>query len=89
MFYFKGLEFTSVTKKVGWRWPHEGVIIDRDGSLTGIEYASVLPYTGLIDKSVCPVSYLSVVSHYFVTTKHTNRRTVTFTLHARPIDFRR
>ncbi|CAK8674402.1 unnamed protein product [Clavelina lepadiformis] len=55
-YWVERLEFTSVTKKVGWRWPHEGVIIDRDGSLTGIEYASVLPYTGLIDKSVCPIS---------------------------------
>ncbi|XP_076824499.1 fibrocystin-L-like isoform X2 [Clavelina lepadiformis] len=61
-YWFARIEYDSVTKRIHWRWPHEGVLVDRDGSLTadasgasGTAGTTVVPYTGLVNTDDCPV----------------------------------
>ncbi|CAK8682970.1 unnamed protein product [Clavelina lepadiformis] len=61
-YWFARIEYKSVTKRLLWRWPHEGVFLDIDGSLTadasgapGTAGTTVVPYTGLVNTDDCPV----------------------------------
>ncbi|CAK8682966.1 unnamed protein product [Clavelina lepadiformis] len=61
-YWFARIEYNSVTKRIHWRWPHEGILVDRDGSLTadasgasGTAGTTVVPYTGLVNTDDCPV----------------------------------
>ena len=50
-----GLSFHDVDKRVKWRWEHEGVILDEDGSLTGSKNYQLLPNSGIVNSTVCQV----------------------------------
>ena len=55
---FTEMSFESVTKKVKWRWQHEAVLVDLDGTLIGsIPGKSIVPYSGLMNTSLCEVTY--------------------------------
>ena len=51
-----GLSWTNVNKKVHWKFDHEGVLQDEDGSLTGSAPGSKLvPLSGIVNSSDCTV----------------------------------
>ncbi|XP_068094022.1 fibrocystin-L-like isoform X1 [Hyperolius riggenbachi] len=50
---FGGIQFFNAPNKAGFRWEHEVVLIDTDGSLTGHIGAKVVPASGLLDPSQC------------------------------------
>ena len=55
IYEFIGLSFHDVDKRVKWRWEHEGVILDEDGSLTGQKNYQLLPNSGIVNSTVCQV----------------------------------
>ncbi|CAK8682976.1 unnamed protein product [Clavelina lepadiformis] len=62
-YWFRGIKFYSVARRIHWRWPHEGVLLDKDGSLTadpsgapGSANTTIVPYIGLVDKTTCPIA---------------------------------
>ena len=56
-FKFLGISFENVNKRVVWRWEHEAILLDMDGTLTGSEAgSSVVPNSGLLDEIKCTVS---------------------------------
>ncbi|XP_076825620.1 fibrocystin-L-like isoform X2 [Clavelina lepadiformis] len=68
-FWFQRIKYYSVTKRIHWRWTHEGVLVDRDGSLTadasgapGTAGTTVVPYTGLVNTDDCPTASGDVYS---------------------------
>ncbi|XP_069051252.1 PKHD1 like 1, tandem duplicate 1 [Lepisosteus oculatus] len=50
---FSGIQFFNTSNKAGFRWEHEVVLIDSDGSLTGNPNHKVVPRSGLLDPSHC------------------------------------
>ncbi|XP_040210792.1 fibrocystin-L-like [Rana temporaria] len=50
---FNGIEYFNVPNKAGFRWEHEVVLTDMDGTLTGQTGAKVVPASGLLDPSQC------------------------------------
>ncbi|XP_066572050.1 PKHD1 like 1, tandem duplicate 1 isoform X2 [Amia ocellicauda] len=50
---FSGIQYFNTTNKAGFRWEHEVVLIDSDGSLTGQADNKVVPQSGLLDPSHC------------------------------------
>ncbi|XP_040210575.1 fibrocystin-L-like [Rana temporaria] len=50
---FNGIEYFNVPNKAGFRWEHEVVLTDMDGTLTGITGGKVVPASGLLDPSQC------------------------------------
>ncbi|XP_076825618.1 fibrocystin-L-like isoform X2 [Clavelina lepadiformis] len=62
-YWFRGIKFYSVARRIHWRWTHEGVLLDKDGSLTadpsgapGSANTTIVPYIGLIDDTTCPIA---------------------------------
>nr|DBA24045.1 TPA: hypothetical protein GDO54_011748 [Pyxicephalus adspersus] len=53
---FNGIKYFNVPNKAGFRWEHEVVLIDMDGTLTGKTGAKVVPASGLLDPSQCSQS---------------------------------
>ncbi|KAG8537168.1 hypothetical protein GDO81_024971, partial [Engystomops pustulosus] len=53
---FDGIQFFNSPNKAGFRWEHEVVLIDTDGTLTGASGAKVVPGSGLLDPSQCSQS---------------------------------
>ncbi|XP_040289774.1 fibrocystin-L-like [Bufo bufo] len=53
---FNGIQYFNSPKKAGFRWEHEVVLIDTDGTLTGKTGAKVVPGSGLLDPSQCSQS---------------------------------
>jgi plastocyanin len=52
---FSGLRFESVTHIIEWKWEHEHVCRDLDGSLTGIVGGALLPHSPLLPSDQCKV----------------------------------
>ncbi|XP_056378584.1 fibrocystin-L-like [Hyla sarda] len=50
---FNGIQYFNSPNKAGFRWEHEVVLIDTDGTLTGNIGAKVVPKSGLLDPSQC------------------------------------
>ncbi|KAM4704928.1 fibrocystin-L [Rhinophrynus dorsalis] len=50
---FDGIQYFSSPNKAGFRWEHEVVLIDTDGTLTGKMGNKVVPQSGLLDPSQC------------------------------------
>ncbi|KAM5281038.1 fibrocystin-L [Ctenodactylus gundi] len=50
---FVGIQYFHAPNKAGFRWEHEAVLIDVDGSLTGYRGHSVIPHSSLLDPSHC------------------------------------
>ncbi|XP_077349351.1 fibrocystin-L [Lithobates pipiens] len=50
---FNGIQYFNVPNKAGFRWEHEVVLTDMDGTLTGKTGAKVVPASGLLDPSQC------------------------------------
>ncbi|XP_075126263.1 fibrocystin-L-like [Leptodactylus fuscus] len=50
---FNGIQFFNSPNKAGFRWEHEVVLIDTDGTLTGKVGGKVVPKSGLLDPSQC------------------------------------
>ncbi|XP_056378576.1 fibrocystin-L-like isoform X2 [Hyla sarda] len=50
---FNGIQYFNSPNKAGFRWEHEVVLIDTDGTLTGKIGAKVVPGSGLLDPSQC------------------------------------
>ncbi|KAM5157489.1 fibrocystin-L [Mantella aurantiaca] len=53
---FDGIQYFNVPNKAGFRWEHEVVLIDMDGTLTGKTGGKVVPSSGLLDPSQCSQS---------------------------------
>ncbi|XP_075128051.1 fibrocystin-L-like [Leptodactylus fuscus] len=53
---FNGIQFFNSPNKAGFRWEHEVVLIDTDGTLTGKVGGKVVPKSGLLDPSQCSQS---------------------------------
>ncbi|XP_075681934.1 fibrocystin-L [Rhinoderma darwinii] len=53
---FNGIQYFNSPNKAGFRWEHEVVLIDTDGTLTGNIGAKVVPGSGLLDPSQCSQS---------------------------------
>ncbi|KAM4026998.1 fibrocystin-L isoform 2-T2 [Anomaloglossus baeobatrachus] len=53
---FNGIQYFNSPNKVGFRWEHEVVLIDTDGTLTGQIGGKVVPASGLLDPSQCSQS---------------------------------
>ncbi|XP_018426208.1 PREDICTED: fibrocystin-L [Nanorana parkeri] len=53
---FNGIQYFNAPNKAGFRWEHEVVLIDMDGTLTGKTGAKVVPASGLLDPSECSQS---------------------------------
>ncbi|KAM3928399.1 fibrocystin-L-like [Leptodactylus fuscus] len=53
---FEGIKFFNSPNKSGFRWEHEVVLIDTDGTLTGKVGGKVVPQSGLLDPSQCSQS---------------------------------
>ncbi|XP_013405337.2 fibrocystin-L [Lingula anatina] len=49
----KNLDFVNSPNKVKWRWEHEGVLHDTDGTFCGTTGCKVVPYNPTIDTSRC------------------------------------
>ncbi|KAG8441692.1 hypothetical protein GDO86_010757 [Hymenochirus boettgeri] len=52
---FEGVQYYNSPNKAGFRWEHEVVLIDMDGTLTGTIGNKVVPGSGLLDPSQCSV----------------------------------
>ncbi|XP_078542271.1 fibrocystin-L [Lissotriton helveticus] len=50
---FDGIQFVNSSNKAGFRWEHEVVLIDVDGSLTGTAGRKVVPRSALLNPSEC------------------------------------
>ncbi|XP_054983665.1 fibrocystin-L [Sorex araneus] len=50
---FVNIQYFHAPNKAGFRWEHEVVLIDTDGSLTGHKGHTVIPYSPLLDPSHC------------------------------------
>ncbi|XP_019323389.2 fibrocystin-L isoform X1 [Panthera pardus] len=50
---FVDIQYFHTPNKAGFRWEHEVVLIDVDGSLTGHRGHTVIPYSSLLDPSHC------------------------------------
>ncbi|XP_040210574.1 fibrocystin-L-like [Rana temporaria] len=50
---FNGIQYFNVPNKAGFRWEHEVVLTDMDGTLTGKTGAKVVPASGLLDPTQC------------------------------------
>uniref|UniRef100_A0A8B9H868 Polycystic kidney and hepatic disease 1 (autosomal recessive)-like 1 n=1 Tax=Astyanax mexicanus TaxID=7994 RepID=A0A8B9H868_ASTMX len=50
---FSGIQFYQTPNKASFRWEHEVVLIDIDGSLTGKPGSKVLPKSNLLDPTHC------------------------------------
>ncbi|KAL7883851.1 hypothetical protein SRHO_G00015090 [Serrasalmus rhombeus] len=50
---FSGIQFYQTPNKAAFRWEHEIVLIDTDGSLTGNPGYKVLPKSNLLDPAHC------------------------------------
>ena len=51
-----GLSWNNVNKKVYWKYEHEGVLEDEDGTLTGSDPGSkVVPKSGIVNSPNCKV----------------------------------
>ncbi|XP_031760464.1 fibrocystin-L [Xenopus tropicalis] len=53
---FDGIKYFNSPNKAGFRWEHEVVLIDTDGTLTGGTGNKVVPKSGLLDPSQCSKS---------------------------------
>ncbi|OCT77100.1 fibrocystin-L [Xenopus laevis] len=53
---FDGIQYFNSPNKAGFRWEHEVVLIDMDGTLTGNIGNKVVPESGLLDPSQCSKS---------------------------------
>ncbi|XP_073535878.1 fibrocystin-L [Phyllobates terribilis] len=53
---FDGIQYFNSPNKAGFRWEHEVVLIDTDGTLTGKIGGKVVPGSGLLDPSQCSKS---------------------------------
>ncbi|XP_069815730.1 fibrocystin-L-like [Dendropsophus ebraccatus] len=53
---FNGIQYFNSPNKAGFRWEHEVVLIDTDGTLTGKIGGKVIPASGLLDPSQCSQS---------------------------------
>ena len=50
-----------MNKKVHWKYEHEGVLEDEDGSLTGEEPGSkIVPLSGIVNSPDCKVRVLDL-----------------------------
>uniref|UniRef100_A0A6I8N1M6 Fibrocystin-L n=1 Tax=Ornithorhynchus anatinus TaxID=9258 RepID=A0A6I8N1M6_ORNAN len=50
---FASIQYFHTPNKAGFRWEHEVVLMDTDGSLTGHKGYSVIPHSSLLDPSHC------------------------------------
>ncbi|XP_053571903.1 fibrocystin-L [Bombina bombina] len=50
---FDGIQYFNATNKAGFRWEHEVVLIDMDGTFAGKVGYKVVPKSGLLDTSQC------------------------------------
>ncbi|XP_004431348.1 PREDICTED: fibrocystin-L [Ceratotherium simum simum] len=50
---FVDIQYFHTPNKAGFRWEHEVVLIDVDGSLTGHKGHTVIPHSSLLDPSHC------------------------------------
>ncbi|XP_073714829.1 fibrocystin-L [Misgurnus anguillicaudatus] len=50
---FSGIRFYQSSNKARFRWEHEVVLVDTDGSLTGKVNSKVVPMSNLLDPSHC------------------------------------
>uniref|UniRef100_A0A8D0SJH6 Fibrocystin-L n=1 Tax=Sus scrofa TaxID=9823 RepID=A0A8D0SJH6_PIG len=50
---FVDIQYSHSPNKAGFRWEHEVVLIDVDGSLTGHRGHTVIPHSSLLDPSHC------------------------------------
>uniref|UniRef100_A0A8C5WI58 Fibrocystin-L n=1 Tax=Leptobrachium leishanense TaxID=445787 RepID=A0A8C5WI58_9ANUR len=50
---FDGIQYFNTPNKAGFRWEHEVVLIDTDGTLAGGAGYKVVPESGLLDPSQC------------------------------------
>nr|XP_045000409.1 fibrocystin-L [Jaculus jaculus] len=50
---FVDIQYFHTPNKAGFRWEHEVVLIDIDGSLTGHKAHTVVPHSSLLDPSHC------------------------------------
>ncbi|XP_004640150.1 fibrocystin-L [Octodon degus] len=50
---FIDIQYFHTPNKAGFRWEHEAVLIDIDGSLTGRTGHTVIPHSSLLDPSHC------------------------------------
>ncbi|KAJ8389419.1 hypothetical protein AAFF_G00119570 [Aldrovandia affinis] len=50
---FSGIRYYNSSNKAGFRWEHEVVLIDSDGSLTGNVDHKVVPLSSLLDPAHC------------------------------------
>ncbi|XP_013209363.1 fibrocystin-L [Microtus ochrogaster] len=50
---FVDIQYFHTPNKAGFRWEHEAVLIDVDGSLTGHRGHTVIPHSSLLDPSHC------------------------------------
>uniref|UniRef100_A0A8C5QTU9 Fibrocystin-L n=1 Tax=Leptobrachium leishanense TaxID=445787 RepID=A0A8C5QTU9_9ANUR len=50
---FDGIQYFNTPNKAGFRWEHEVVLIDTDGTLAGGAGYKVIPESGLLDPSQC------------------------------------
>ncbi|XP_012578380.1 PREDICTED: fibrocystin-L [Condylura cristata] len=50
---FVDIRYFNTPNKAGFRWEHEVVLIDTDGSLTGHKGHTVIPHSSLLDPSHC------------------------------------
>ncbi|KAM8882915.1 PKHD1 like 1, tandem duplicate 1 [Synchiropus picturatus] len=53
---YSGIEYFSSSQKAGFRWEHEAVFLDLDGSLTGNVDHKVVPWNNLLDPAHCTKS---------------------------------
>ena len=56
---FEGLRFYNSPEKVDWKWEHEHVHFDLDGTLTGKSQYSLTPYHSALDPISCQIVTLS------------------------------
>ncbi|KAL3886657.1 hypothetical protein ACJMK2_026637 [Sinanodonta woodiana] len=57
-YHFKGIQFINTPRKARFEWEHEGVLIDEDGTLTGISAGSkVTPTTGMLPTTSCTAGF--------------------------------
>ncbi|XP_062842250.1 fibrocystin-L-like [Trichomycterus rosablanca] len=50
---FSGIQYYQTTNKAAFRWEHEVVLVDTDGSLTGNVGYKVVPQSNLLDPAHC------------------------------------
>nr|XP_018672072.2 fibrocystin-L-like [Ciona intestinalis] len=54
-YWTQRLSFTNANRKFRFRWEHEAAILDRDGTLTGKAWSTLVPASGLLDPIDCEV----------------------------------